>query len=354
MYCAGDSQFIYEYYKLLIVGNTFKKSAMKTVFNSIDLSQGNELKRYRDTLAEYTGQFDFQFSETCSAALRFKAFSDEKFGFVSFEGTVAAEILCRRPQSRVRGEDAEHYWLQIIVNGQAGFENNGKTCFAQVGDSVLQDPAYYTHIDALFAPKDRSNKMINISIPKQLLAPKTGHIVPHCPIFLDGKQALVSIVNHLGVQIAERSALLSARELTTLMDRFMDLLCETLLSETERREVFGTYHETQFWRMKALIEQRLSDPSLSIHFVANQFNITSRAVQLNFKKHNVRFSTWVRSRRLARAYADLQRTDLVHLSIAEIALRWTFDNPTFFSKVFREEFGETARDVRAKAIELIF
>jgi AraC-like DNA-binding protein len=50
-------------------------------------------------------------------------------------------------------------------------------------------------------------------------------------------------------------------------------------------------------------------------------------------------NAWVRTRRLEAAREELARTGAAHRSIAAVAARWGFSNPSHFSRAFRERYG---------------
>ncbi|WP_277978903.1 helix-turn-helix domain-containing protein [Sphingomonas phyllosphaerae] len=92
-------------------------------------------------------------------------------------------------------------------------------------------------------------------------------------------------------------------------------------------------------RLCQRIEARLSDPELSPIGIAAEDGITPRYLQKLFTAAGLRFSSYVRERRLERCYADLVSPIHAQLSISEICYRWGFGDAPHFSRAFRARYG---------------
>lgn len=97
-------------------------------------------------------------------------------------------------------------------------------------------------------------------------------------------------------------------------------------------------------RFKEAVESRLADSELSVEDLAANMNLSR--VQLYRKVKAVTGSTPVellRTARLKRAYQLLLTTDK---SISEVAYQVGFTAPSYFTKCFKEEYGQLPGDVR--------
>jgi acetamidase/formamidase/AraC-like DNA-binding protein len=102
-------------------------------------------------------------------------------------------------------------------------------------------------------------------------------------------------------------------------------------------------------RLRTTIEQRLSDPTLTIADIAAAEGTSVRYVQKLFERDGESFLHFVRGRRLERAREDLTDPAHAHLSISDICFRWGFNDAAHFSRAFHDAFGVSPRNFRRAA-----
>jgi AraC family transcriptional activator of tynA and feaB len=95
------------------------------------------------------------------------------------------------------------------------------------------------------------------------------------------------------------------------------------------------------------IDANLSNPSLSPATIAKANAISLRTLHRLFESTDDSVGAVIRERRLGRCRADLLlgTTD----SVTAIAFRWGFRNMSFFSRLFRERYGVSARELQIAA-----
>ena len=97
-------------------------------------------------------------------------------------------------------------------------------------------------------------------------------------------------------------------------------------------------------RFKEVVEARLEDSDVSVEDLAADMNLSR--VQLYRKVKSITDSSPVellRNARLKRAYQLLLTTDK---SVSEVAYAVGFTAPSYFTKCFKEEFGQSPTDMR--------
>ncbi|MDD7971076.1 helix-turn-helix transcriptional regulator [Roseinatronobacter alkalisoli] len=97
------------------------------------------------------------------------------------------------------------------------------------------------------------------------------------------------------------------------------------------------------------IEANLSNPSLSLDWLALRHGISPRYLRALFYGARTSFSDFVRNARLERAKRLLSDPRFSHLTISAIAFEVGFGDLSWFNQVFRRRFGATPSDVRATA-----
>lgn len=99
-------------------------------------------------------------------------------------------------------------------------------------------------------------------------------------------------------------------------------------------------------RIQAFALQHLHNPALCPSYLAREHNVSLRYLQKLFQESGLRAAQWIRRERLDRCRSDLRDPRKADVSIAAIGRRWGFTTPSYFTRVFREEFGLTPRQVR--------
>lgn len=105
-------------------------------------------------------------------------------------------------------------------------------------------------------------------------------------------------------------------------------------------------------RIKQYIEQNVDAPNLSPAAVANAHGMSTRYLQKLFARESSSPAAWIRRRRLEMCQRDLGRPDLANRTIEAVAFRWGFASAAHFSRVFKNTYGITPREWRARATEL--
>jgi AraC-like DNA-binding protein len=99
--------------------------------------------------------------------------------------------------------------------------------------------------------------------------------------------------------------------------------------------------------VRLFIDANLSNPSLSPATIAKANAISLRTLHRLFESTDDSVAAFVRERRLSRCHADLLRG--TEESVTAIAFRWGFRNMSFFSRLFRERYGVSARELQIGA-----
>lgn len=101
-------------------------------------------------------------------------------------------------------------------------------------------------------------------------------------------------------------------------------------------------------RVEHFIEMHLPEPSLSPALIAASAGISVRHLHRIFTAKGCTVTAWIRERRLERSRTDLADPRLRERNITDIALFWGFSDSAHFSHRFKQEFGVSPREFRAK------
>lgn len=94
-----------------------------------------------------------------------------------------------------------------------------------------------------------------------------------------------------------------------------------------------------FARVCGRIDARLAESGLSLAAIAADEHVSARYLQKLFEKSGSSFSAYLRTSRLERCRADLANPLYDRLTVSDICYRWGFNDPSYFSHAFRDQFG---------------
>jgi AraC-like DNA-binding protein len=104
----------------------------------------------------------------------------------------------------------------------------------------------------------------------------------------------------------------------------------------------------RYARARLFIEQNLSDPELGPLSVAGALNVSARYLRMIFASEGECISAYLLRRRLEETARQLADARWRGRSICEIAFSWGFNSAPHFSRSFREHFGMSPREYRAR------
>jgi AraC-like DNA-binding protein len=126
------------------------------------------------------------------------------------------------------------------------------------------------------------------------------------------------------------------------------LLSSAAYDEQQARPVMV---ETLLTQIRAYVRAHLADPDLRPATIAAAHHISVRYLYKVCAQAELSLEQWIIGERLQGARAELVRPESRGRSIAMIARRWGFGDPTHFSRRFRAAYGLSPREWRRIAAE---
>jgi AraC-like DNA-binding protein len=262
--------------------------------------------------------------------------------------TVHGESLSALRTRRLVAQGAEDAYVvvKLLDRGVGRVEQDGRTARLGPGDIFVYDTARPVRLDlplpfrtkSLYLPRDMLG--LSESDLTRITASPLGSGTPLGALL---SPFLGTLVDSAGTH-PPRTGELLARNVVDLLGGLAD----------ERLGRAGTGMGTDtpegnralLLRIRAFIDQHLSDPGLTPQVIARAHHISARYLHKLFESEGVTVSRWVQRRRLDACRHDLGRRDMAGTPIAAVAHNRGFTSAAHFSRAFRAAYGMSPREWR--------
>jgi AraC-like DNA-binding protein len=256
----------------------------------------------------------------------------------------ASEHVTRRSAEHIQSTPEPGYFLVCQLAGHSVLRpQDGPGADLRPGDFTIasaQQPYTWSFAGGDSAVFSLRFPASLLDVPRQVIRPVEARTLSSREGFGRHLAPFVTAIAHdadlLGGPAGGRLA-------RNLIDLFATGLAELLQRDGTGRSV------PLFLRVSDYISANLADATLDASAIAKAHHISVRYLQALFQEQGTTVTDWIRERRLAGCRRDLADPALRESSIADIALRWGYADPAYFSRRFRFEFGETPREWRARA-----
>jgi AraC-like DNA-binding protein len=230
----------------------------------------------------------------------------------------------------------------------------GEGHVAQGGHNVVLNPGDITLLDSARGFDLRFPEPVKVSllqvpwdaIRQDLISPQriTGLAIPGG----EGIGCVVSNFLRTFIQQAPRLSLPEASSLTRSLIETLNTAALSYLDKSARESTDG--RAFQLHQIRLYVEEHLRETDLSVEKIAEAHSITERYLHKLFEAERISVGRLIWERRLERCKRDLEHPYFAGKSITEIAYSWGFSSSSHFSRVFKERFRKSPREIRAAAI----
>lgn len=255
-----------------------------------------------------------------------------------------AGLISRKAQAD--RDDDRYCFLVSQRSGCSRITQNGVTLHLTPGDLVLMDSVGSCEITPLGLIEHAS-----LHLPRQEVLksfnydrPLFGKASAHCT----SGRMLRLLIDQLYMH--EEGSQTDSNETEAMLATFTGLLGPAL-EQRERQAPIADSITGNSLRHKAqqLIEESLTQPSLSPVVIANRLHISVRQLYRLFEEQDDSVCRYIQRTRLQRSASDLSNPHLKRESITSIAYKWGFTDSTHFSRAFKKQFEQSPKDYRVGA-----
>ncbi|MGQ4619790.1 helix-turn-helix domain-containing protein [Nocardia sp. R7R-8] len=268
-----------------------------------------------------------------------------RFGAASVVRARTSGIQLIRTPKQVRASPAPVLAVAVLQAGDGRYEQGGVPRVVRPGDLEVID---------LNAPYDFSRRgdgastclyvpLDQLGLPADLIGQAAARVrdSPHYPL----------VANHI-VQLTAAADALSADPAAALSGCASIELIRGLLLSAGADDGNGSVvpDDILLSRIRAYVRRNLSDPDLGAEQIAKAHNMSVRQLYKIYANTDYSLEQWIIGQRLEQVRGDLTRPELKHRTIALIARRWGFRDPSHLARRFRAAYGLSPREWRNTAL----
>ena len=239
-------------------------------------------------------------------------------------------VQYRRSIQAIRRDSRTDLQLTCLLEGEFTVEQNGRVVTLSPGDMALYDAAVPFVLDC---PLEYS--AVTIRLPASLLATRVPQVIHRTATNLGGKVGIGNIAGMMVRSVASQAPAMGSQDLHRLCLPLLDVLAAAL--DQEDLCVGGGRGTRRLEQVKRWIDSQVSDPDLSISAIASANALTVRTLNRLFAREGDTVFSWLRKRRLDRAYSLLAEGKVEQ--VTEAAYLSGFRDLSHFGRVFKTEFG---------------
>jgi AraC family transcriptional regulator, positive regulator of tynA and feaB len=228
----------------------------------------------------------------------------------------------------------------------------GTLACAQGGRESTQRPGEFVVMDrkpAVMLTREHSRSLV-LEIPRDRLERMLGPVSLYAGLTVGAEQATTSLVTTFVTELTRIEGRLSPDLADRLSSVGIDLLVAALSERMARETPRSLGGALSVQRAKAYVEAHLGDPTLDPPQLAVALGISLRRLQQLFQGQGENIADWIWQRRLDVAAARLSDPANLHVSLGSLAYACGFVSQSHFSRRFRDRYGLSPSEYRARAV----
>ncbi|RPE38882.1 AraC family transcriptional regulator [Streptomyces sp. Ag109_O5-1] len=298
---------------------------------------------WREALSQTFGAVDISVpEEVYSGTVRVSPLG--RIRRVTVEGDPMQTLRTRRLIARSANDD--HVVVMLLSRGNARVEQDTRDVHVRSGSLFVYDRA--RPLQLTFPEPFQTKSLV---LPRHVLDLSESDLRRITASPLGSESALGALLTPFLSQLVDTAATYPQQTGESLARTVVDLV-QTLTEERLGAAASDTPTAARIslLRVRAYIDQHLTDPDLTPDVIARAHHISVRYLHKLFEGEDITVSRWVQQRRLEQCRRDLACRSMAGLTIAAVGHRWGFNSAAHFSRVFRAAYGVSPAEWRNSAV----
>ncbi|CAN7256174.1 helix-turn-helix domain-containing protein [Aminobacter sp. LjRoot7] len=269
-----------------------------------------------------------------------------RVGFLDCSFVDCESVVIERSLANIGRDNGKDYLLALQIDGSGVTRHIGRDVRLMPGDFTIVDATLPYSVEF-----DGPVRRVVVRFPRNEFVQRglsTDRLCGHVFRGESGASGLASQI--LGSLAADRAGI-GPQAGYSLAAAILDLIADSEPNDdSSRGNDLTQSHDHLIRRIRSIVLVNLSDPELSVSFVAAKAGISVRYLHKLFSATGTTLHKWIENERLDRCYRTLQRLNQRSQTIQDIAFANGFNDPGYFSHRFTRKYGKSPRQVRMKAL----
>jgi AraC-like DNA-binding protein len=314
---------------------------MKTVLTTADVAERRRFQFWQDAVCDTFVELDCQ---ARGSAPFFGEITTAECDGLHFSTVNSDGQIVRRTPTRIRRAREEVMLVSLQVRGVGIVAQDGREARLLPGDFACYDSTrpYTLNFDAGF-------EQLVLHMPRQAMVRRIGRTEVWTARRIEGTSPVGSLVLPFVQRTASIVAEIAPATASQLSETCLSLFTAALGERLGGIAAGGSSGRTALiCRAKAIIDSNLHDHALNTEKVAQLVGISPRYLQDLFHAEGTTVSDCIWQRRLEKSRRNLVDPLRASDNIAQIALACGFSDFAHFSRRYKEAFGASPREDRAR------
>jgi AraC-like DNA-binding protein len=248
-------------------------------------------------------------------------------------------------RTRDMARTSEEAYLKIVapLRGRAGVEQAGRqawigpgawTVYDTTADYMIANPERVEHLIVMVPKAELSDQGLRLDALMARPIGGSGGATGIARVALSTMRSTFEELPHMSADAAR-----GAGELITQLVRLS-------LVELAGQQTPLTQREALKDRIRHHVAMHLRNPELSADQIATALHCSKRHLYNAFADEDLTLASYIQQLRLDACLRELRQVGASARPITEIAMHWGFNNPSHFSRVFREHTGQSPSEFR--------
>ena len=310
---------------------------MATVLDTRSLERTDRFEAYRETVSKtFVPLTPHAPLATDGFACRLDSHTVGSVQVTTIRATPHAVV--RTPTAARHGDEA-YFKLGLQMSGSARLDQDGRQAELGPGDFAIYDTTRPYRLEFL-----SDYRIMVVMFPQSLLRIPRRRIDQITARSVSGRTGLGALLSPVlaGLESDVETGVKAGAHLSGAV---IDLIAACFAGD-EQAGPPSARRDQLMTTIFAHIEANLSDPRLDVPSIAAANHISASYLQKLFAAESISVAAFIRERRLERCRRELANPSNGLRSAASIAAQWGFQDPSHFSRLFRNTFGMTPGDCR--------
>lgn len=258
--------------------------------------------------------------------------------------STSSHVCTYRAGVEPRSSAESYYLLAHLKEGSAVVTQDDRETFVEEGNFVVVDTSRPFQIQT---PAMRAHAVdISYSRMREIF-PQVDGLTATCFTSCSGpgaslRNVLDGLFTQASVAVQEEACDFMADAISCLTAGSLAVLPAARDMLLNRMEIYHRH------RIRNFVRANLRNRELSPEMVARSVGLSLRSVHQLFENEPTTLMRWIWAERIARCGDELSKPTLGNRTIGEIAYFWGFNDTAHFCRLFRAQYGMSARAFRGQ------